>query len=271
MSVPIRDAAGRRHQPAAVPARIVSLVPSITELLFALGLGGQVVGRTTFCIHPRDGVARVPRVGGTKTPRLDRIAALEPTHAVLNVDENRIEDAEALQALGVEVIATHPQGPRDNVELYRLLGRLFHREQQAERLAARFLDALHALVEAAARRPRRRVLYLIWREPWMTVCADTYIARTLAEAGLDVWAPHDAARYPRLDPAAVPWQRLDAVLLSSEPYPFKSRHAAEVRAASARDELPVAFIDGEMTSWYGSRAIAGCEYLRAFCIEPAGE
>ena len=106
------DAAGTTHAPASGEARIVSLVPSITELLFDLGAGNRVVGRTPFCIHPHDGVANVPRVGGTKTPRLDRIRALEPTHVILNVDENRREDADALAAFVPDVIVTHPLGPR---------------------------------------------------------------------------------------------------------------------------------------------------------------
>ena len=105
------DAVGTTHAPASGEARIVSLVPSITELLFALGVGDRVVGRTPFCIHPRDGVANVPRVGGTKTPRFDRIRVLEPTHVIVNVDENRREDADALAGFVPNVVVTHPPPP----------------------------------------------------------------------------------------------------------------------------------------------------------------
>ena len=104
----LRDAAGTMHAPASGDVRIVSLVPSITELLFDLGVGSRVVGRTPFCIHPHDGVAGIPRVGGTKTPRLERIRALEPTHVIVNADENRREDAEALAAFVPNVVVTHP-------------------------------------------------------------------------------------------------------------------------------------------------------------------
>lgn len=261
------DAAGRIHAPAPGGARIVSLVPSITELLFDLGLGAQVVGRTTFCIHPRDAVARVPRVGGTKTPALERIQRLRPSHVIVNVDENRREHAEALAAAGASVIVTHPQQPRDNLHLYRLLGHVFACEARAQALCAEFSAALQALERAAAGRPRRRVLYLIWRDPWMTVSSRTYVSRCLAAAGLDTQAPDTGERYPRLvlDRDAV--QGVDAVLLSSEPYPFKDRHAREVRAACGRQDLPVVPIDGEMTSWYGSRAIAACRYLMPFAAE----
>ena len=107
----LRDAAGTMHAPASGDARIVSLVPSVTELLFDLGVGDRVVGRTPFCIHPREGVAHVKRVGGTKTPRLDRIRALKPTHVIVNVDENRREDADALAAFVPNVVVTHPLAP----------------------------------------------------------------------------------------------------------------------------------------------------------------
>ena len=260
----LRDAAGRHHLRAGAHARIVSLVPSLTEALFDLGLGPQVVGRTTFCVHPRPAVDAVPRVGGTKTPRLDRIRELAPTHAVLNVDENRREDAEALEAMGVEVVATHPLAPADNPPLLRLLGGVFGRDAHAQRLAADFETARDALRAAVAGRARRKVLYLIWREPWMTVSRDTYVSRTLADAGLDTAAHDPSRRYPEVDPSPALLRGVDAVLLSSEPYPFRPKHAAELRALARDPALAVHFVDGEMTSWYGSRAAAGCRYLARF-------
>ena len=180
----LRDAAGTVHVPAPRDARIVSLVPSITELLFDLGAGDRVVGRTPFCIHPRGGVANVPRVGGTKTPRLDRIRALEPTHLIVNVDENRREDADALAAFVPNVIVTHPLGPRDNPALYRLVGGIFASGEATDRLCRAFERAVSALESAAHGFPERQILYLIWRNPWMTVTRDTYVSRTLALVNL---------------------------------------------------------------------------------------
>lgn len=263
----LADATGRVHPRAAHDARIVSLVPSVTELLFDLGLGPQVVGRTTFCIHPHDAVASVPRVGGTKTPKLERIKRLGASHVIVNIDENRREDAQALTAAGIDVIATHPQQPQDNLHLYRLLGHVFAREHEAQTLCTEFSRALYDLQQAAAGRARRRVLYLIWCDPWMTVSSQTYIARCLAAAGLDTQAPDSSDRYPQLELDRDAVTGVDAVLLSSEPYPFKDHHAHEVRVACSRPELPVHAIDGEMTSWYGSRAIAGCRYLTRFAGE----
>ena len=256
----VRDAAGVEHPPAGADARIVSLVPSITELLCDLGLGQSLVGRTGFCIHPRDVVRGIRKVGGTKDVRLDVVRELEPTHVVVNVDENRRETAEELATFVPHVVVTHPLGPDDNPCLYRLLGGIFGREEAAERLCVDFAEALRG-VQAGAARERSRVLYLIWREPWMTVSRDTYISRTLALFGWDTVPAETPERYPTVDLAAVA-PHVDRVLLSSEPYRFREKHLAE--AAALAPEATVSLIDGEMTSWYGSRAIEGLRYLAAY-------
>ena len=121
--------------------RIVCLVPSITELLCDLGLAGQVVGRTGFCVHPWEVVREIPKVGGTKDVLMDRARELEPTHVVVNVDENLKEDAETLAEFVPNVVVTHPQEPRDNLALYRQMGREFGREAEAEALCERFDEA----------------------------------------------------------------------------------------------------------------------------------
>jgi ABC-type Fe3+-hydroxamate transport system substrate-binding protein len=255
------DAVGTEHPPAGGDARIVCLVPSVTELLCALGLAEQLVGRTGFCIHPWETVRGIPKVGGTKDVNLEKVRALAPTHVVVNVDENLRETAEALGEFVPHVVVTHPQAPRDNLGLYRLLGAIFGREARAEELCAAFEAAYGRAVAAAAGRPAQRVLYLIWREPWMAVAPSTYIAQTLALFGWRTVPPADEPRYPEVDLAAFAGQ-VDRVLLSSEPYHFKAGHIAEIEAAVPG--AAVALIDGEMTSWYGSRAIAGLDYLAAY-------
>jgi ABC-type Fe3+-hydroxamate transport system substrate-binding protein len=232
--------------------RIVCLVPSITELLCDLGLSGQLVGRTGFCIHPWETVKTIPKVGGTKDVKMDRVRELAPTHVVVNVDENRKEDAEALAEFVPNVVVTHPLGPRDNLDLYRQMGREFDREAEAEALCERFERALSRVED----RPLRDVLYLIWRDPWMTISRETYISRTLGLFNWHTVPPTADERYPEVDLAGC---EVDRVLLSSEPFHFKERHVAEVEALVPGAE--VSLIDGEMTSWYGSRAIAGLEYL----------
>ena len=160
------------------------------------------------------------------------------------------------------VVVTHPLAPEDNLGLYRLLGGIFDRSAEAERLCDDFAAAYADLT--AGPRPPARVLYLIWREPWMTVSRDTYISRTLALVGWETVPASAAERYPEVDPAAAAGS-VDRVLLSSEPYRFREKHLAEVEALvpGAR----VTLIDGEMTSWYGSRAIEGLRYLGAYASE----
>ena len=237
-------------------ARIVSLVPSITELLCALGLERQLVGRTGFCIHPWEIVRHVPKVGGTKDVKLEKIRELAPTHVVVNVDENRREDAEALREFVPEVIVTHPLGPLDNLVLYRRLGAAFGREPEAERLCAEF-ERAHARV-AEAELPPRDVLYLIWKDPWMTVSPDTYISQTLALFDWRTLPTEAGERYPEVALVELAGQ-VDHVLLSSEPFHFKQRHVEELEGLVGG--AAVSLIDGEMTSWYGSRAIAGLDYM----------
>lgn len=238
------------------PPRIVSLVPSITELLCDLGLAAELVGRTGFCIHPWETVRTIPKVGGTKDVLLERVRSLHPTHVVVNVDENTRETAEALAEFVPEVVVTHPLGPLDNLALYRQLGARFDREVEAEALCAAFERELSAL--RAGDWPPQEVLYLIWRDPWMTVSPDTYIARTLELVGWRTLPRAADARYPSVELPQFAG-RVDRVLLSSEPYHFKESHLAEVAALVPGAQ--VALIDGEMTSWYGSRAIGALRQL----------
>jgi ABC-type Fe3+-hydroxamate transport system substrate-binding protein len=261
-SAGLLDALGGAHERAQGEVRIVSLVPSLTELLFDLDLGSSLVGRTGFCVHPRDGVRRVPKVGGTKDVDIAKVRAAAPTHLVVNIDENERPLVDALRGFVPNVIVTHPVEVTDNLALYRLLGRVFDRDARAAGLCAalqRELDASLALSFDEA-----RVLYLIWRNPWMTIGAQTYIAKMLATVGLRAVAPPSGARYPQLDFDDFGADRFDAVLLSSEPYRFGPEHIAELGADPRVGNRPAMLIDAEMTSWYGSRAIAGLRYLREF-------
>lgn len=255
----LTDAAGRLHQPVpAAEARIVSLVPSITELLCDLGLGGAIVGRTGFCIHPAAQVQRIPKVGGTKDVNLGKIRQLAPTHLVVNIDENEKPVVDQLAAWIPHVIVTHPLAPDDNLALYRLLGGVFQVPQAAEQWCAAYLDARAALTPVTR---RQRVLYCIWQDPWMTVSAPTYIAAMLQLAGWDCWSPAgNPARYPAFDWTPAMLEQIDLILLSTEPYRFTEQH---VDALERQTGKPVMLVDGEMISWYGSRAVAGLKYLES--------
>ena len=267
------DAIGQTHAAASGPVRIASLVPSITELLFDLGLADAIVARTGFCIHPAPAVRAVPKVGGTKDVKLDALRDLAPTHVVVNIDENRRETVDAIRAFVPHVIVTHPCKPDDNLALFAMLGGIFGRQAEAAQLSADLRQALDALRTRAW--PPRRVLYAIWQDPWMTVSRQTYISQMLALVNWATWP--DAAqtpeacvdgdcsrpnatgeRYPTFRWSDALVRDLDAVLLSTEPYRFTEDHADALERQIGK---PVLLVDGEMLSWYGSRAVAGARYL----------
>ena len=236
--------------------RIVSLVPSITELVCELGLADQLVGRTGFCIHPRETLRAIPKVGGTKSVDLEKIRELAPSHVIVNVDENRKETADALTQFVPNLVVTHPLAPLDNLALYRQIGSAFGKEHEAGELCSRFELAYGDIEKQNF--PQRKVLYLIWKDPWMTVSRDTYISRMLALFGMETLPASADARYPKLKSVEI---GAEMILLSTEPYRFKETHGEVLRRQT---NLPVHLIDGEMTSWYGPRAIAGMGYLAQF-------
>lgn len=252
--------------------RIASLVPSATELLVALGLAPWLVARTGYCTHPADALRGVPKVGGTKDVNLARLRRLAPTHVVVNVDENRLDTADALRAFVPEVIVTHPCGPEDVPALIDQLAAAFAGLPSVAGRAAALRDELAR--ELAATRPSGPVpaLYLIWREPWMTVARDTYIARLLARVGWQTWpavegGERGAARYPALD-GREPWlAQVREVLLASEPYPFGAAHVAEAQALCPGAR--VRCVDGRLLSWHGASTAEGLRYLRRLRDDPA--
>jgi len=255
----LTDAIGRDHERigAGEPCRIVSLVPSITELLCDLGLSSHIVGRTGFCIHPQQAVATIPKIGGTKDVNVEKIRRLAPTHLVVNIDENEKPTVDTLSSFIPNVIVTHPVSPLDNLPLFRLMGGVFGCEHAAEILCAQFDTALQRLQQRGSLQPQR-VLYCIWQDPWMTVSLDTYIARMLELIGWQHWISDSTARYPVFQWNEALLEHIDEVILSSEPYRFTDQHVDTLERQIGK---PVRLVDGEMLSWYGSRAIKGLAYL----------
>jgi ABC-type hemin transport system substrate-binding protein len=219
-------------------------------------------------VHPAEAIASIPRVGGTKTPRLERILELEPTHVLVNVDENRREDARWLAARVPTVVVTHPVEVEDHFELFARFGALWDRHVEARGLGARLSDLLDRLSERSyAPLP---VMYLVWNDPWMTVGPDTYISRMLARVGL-INRPgcESTERYPVVKPERLAGADIAAVLLSSEPCRFRFADRRRLRDGvgsgdARRSSVPILGIDGEMCSWYGSRVIQGLEYLAGY-------
>ena len=241
--------------------RIVSLCPSLTELVFDLGLGESLVGRTKFCIHPADRVDTVEKVGGTKNPKVDRIIALEPDLVLLNEEENRREDADSLQAAGIRCHVSFPRTALDTAAMVRSIAAAVHAPEAGERIA-RDIETRHRRVvhAAAARRDDVRFAYLIWREPWMAVNADTFVSALLTDAGGHNVFASRPERYPAITPEDIRAADPHVVLLSTEPFPFKPSHADELASLSGLPRDRFQIVDGEMLSWHGSRTPNGIDY-----------
>ena len=273
MSTTQIDAAGAEHPAAGPRARILSLVPSLTELLFALGLGPQVVGRTMYCVHPEDRVGGVPSVGGTKKVNMEKVSALRPTHAVVNIDETPKDLAGDLADRGIRVVTTHPVEVADNIPLFKLLSGVFGAEARARTLVADFERAYRRVTtgpdRGPTRGPDRRVLYLIWKDPWMTVSADTYVSSMLSLIGWRTIGGDKDRRYPEIELSDALLADADLVLFSSEPFAFTEAHVAEFRSAHPAAAEKARLVDGQLLSWYGPRAIAGLGYVEELAVAEA--
>ena len=233
----------------AVPRRVVSLVPSLTESLFALGAGDAVVGITDFCIFP-EGLT-LPRVGGTKNPRVDEIRALAPDLVHMNQEENLARHAREIETFA-PVMVTEPKSVDDVAALLTTLGELHDRREKAAELVATLHDEL-------ARMPRRAFTCAvpIWKKPWMWCGGDTYVARLVeAAGGTNVVA--DRERYPALGLDQVLERKPDVVFLPDEPYLFTEADAEELRAyVEVIGPFP-----GHLFTWHGTRTIEGLRFLR---------
>lgn len=260
------------HAESTMNLRIASLVPSLTELLVALGLKPWMVARTGYCVHPADQVADIPKVGGTKTVNLQKLRRLAPSHVLVNVDENTLPTVQSLREFVPHVLVTHPCSPQDNLGLFDQIAAGLPAfgpwqatlQKEAALWKQRIAHEL-ALTHPQAFAPQR-VLYLIWREPWMTVARDTYLSRMLAQVNWQTWpdvqgGSHGGARYPSLA-GDEPWlAEVQQVLLSSEPYAFGPEHVAQAQALCP--QAAVRLVDGEALSWYGPRTVRGLQLLRS--------
>jgi ABC-type Fe3+-hydroxamate transport system substrate-binding protein len=227
--------------------RIVSLVPSITELLHDLGLEAQTVGITQFCIHPAHWKSTKTVIGGTKTVKLNKVEALRPTLVIASKEENVKEQVEAM-AQQCPVWLTDVQDLPGALQMIQDIGRLTGTEAPAQTLV-NDLTARFAAIAHLQQNPID-VAYLIWRKPYMSVGGDTFIHHLLQLAGCRNVLGHHT-RYPTVTPQQLSEAGCQVLLLSSEPYPFQEKHIAELQ-----EQLPdvrILLVDGELFSWYGSR------------------
>jgi endonuclease-3 len=237
---------------AKLPQRILSLVPSVTELLTQWGLGANLVGRTRYCIEPRWIRNSVPAVGGTKDPDLGRIRDLAPDLVLLERDENPKEVAEALTAMSIPWLALEIRTVRDCAAALRLLGAKLGVTELAEARAT----ALEASLKGRRRRGPR-ALALIWREPWMSSGPDTYLGDLLRQGGLTPIGPE---RYSTLTDAELEALAPQIILLPTEPYRFNRRHRTELQKRFPTAAIHL--VDGQALTWFLSRTEAGLELVR---------
>jgi ABC-type Fe3+-hydroxamate transport system substrate-binding protein len=239
----------------SVPQRIISIVPSQTELLFDLGLDEEIIGITKFCIHPADKVRERTRVGGTKTLHLDQIHSLRPDFILANKEENSRDQIEELQRhypVHVTDIITFS----DALAMIREVGKLVGKAQRADKMAQQITSSFSSLSAPPA---LSSVAYLIWRNPYMVAAGDTFIHSMLGVAGFqNVFGGH--LRYPEVSPDDLRAVHPDLIFLSSEPYPFTEKHIAELQAICPSARVRV--VDGEVFSWYGSRLLQAACYFR---------
>lgn len=238
--------------------KIVSLVPSITEALFDLGLTeNEVVGRTKFCIHPQDKIKNVSVIGGTKNINIDKIKALQPDLILANKEENVKEQVEALMD-DYKVMVTNIDTIEDNYYLLKNLGKLFGKEDRAQLFNLKIYDILNqAKLEIPV-----KAAYLIWNNPYMTIGSDTFIHRILSEIGFENIFK-DKTRYPQITVEDL--ADADVIMLSSEPFPFKEKHIQELQVFYPDKKIMI--VDGEAFSWYGTH-IAKCEnYFKELLTE----
>ena len=245
------DQTGRSVTLSSIPKRIISLVPSQTELLFDLGLNEEVVGITKFCIHPANWFYTKTRVGGTKSLHVNIINELEPDLVIANKEENVKEQIEEL-AVRYPLWISDVHNLESACDMITKIGSMTSRDVQAESIIKKIETKFSQLIIPAS---RPLAAYLIWNDPYMTAGCDTFIHSMMEAAGLQN-AFSDHTRYPETSIEQMKEKNLDLLLLSSEPFPFKQKHVDELRStlvdiASKRPQIEL--VDGQIFSWYGSR------------------
>uniref|UniRef100_UPI00404A01E8 ABC transporter substrate-binding protein n=1 Tax=Flavobacterium sp. TaxID=239 RepID=UPI00404A01E8 len=261
--ITLKDGIGVQHTFKEAPKRIVSLVPSQTELLFDLGLEESLVGITKFCVHPYHLKSTKNIIGGTKNLHIDKIKALNPDLVIANKEENTLEIVQQLAEFCL-VWVTDIKNVADTLTMITDFGKIFNKRTEAQKWIDKIQFAWSDFEKFLKDKPVQKVAYFIWANPYMVAGADTFINSLLEMNRFEnIYANNDSysGRYPEIVLKKI---RLDGdpdlVLLSSEPFPFKDEHAFEIGRFS--HHAKTFFVDGEMFSWYGSRLLLAFEYFK---------
>jgi len=247
--------------------RIISTVPSQTELLADLDLENEVVGITKFCVHPNNWFRNKTRIGGTKNLNLEKIRDLNADLIIANKEENTKEQIENLSQ-DHEIFVSDIKTLNDNLNLILQLGQLTKREDKAQALHSKLSQTVDSIKNADNKLNRKRVAYLIWYNPLMVAGGDTYINNTLELCGMENIFK-SKMRYPETSFEELKSLKLDYILLSSEPFPFKDKHIQEFTSELAQCQAHL--VDGEAFSWYGTRLLKSEEYLNNFLAQINGK
>ncbi len=238
--------------------RIISLVPSQTELLYDLGLTDEVVGITKFCVHPGKWFRTKTRIGGTKNIHIDKIQSLQPDLVIANKEENIKEQVEALQQFA-KVYVSDVNNLSEALQMIREIGELVNKKEQANYLSKSIEKKFSQLKNIQVQ--KKTAAYFIWKDPYMVAGGETFINDMMQYAGFENIF-QDLPRYPETTVDDLKQMNCDYVLLSSEPYPFKQKHIDELQPLLPATKIIL--VDGEMFSWYGSRLLLSAEYFKQF-------
>ncbi|WP_300568123.1 helical backbone metal receptor [Flavobacterium sp.] len=257
------DQLGNQHTFETTPTRIVSLVPSQTELLFDLGLEDNIVGITKFCVHPYHLKSTKKSIGGTKKVHLEKIRLLNPDIIIANKEENTLEIVEELRQI-CPVWVTNIITIEDNLQMISDFGQLFNKRTEAQKWIDKTNFGLADFQQFIKDKDVKKVAYFIWANPYMVAGGDNFINELLKlNKFQNIYDnnPKYEGRYPEIIIQKMQIQGdPELILLSSEPFPFKDEHAFELGRHT--HHATTVFVDGEMFSWYGSRLVKAFDYFK---------
>lgn len=242
-----------------IPTRIISLVPSQTELLYDLGLEKYIVGITKFCVHPQQLSKEKTIVGGTKEVHFDRIKALNPDIILCNKEENTLEMIQELETIAT-VHVSDINTIEECLELIEMYGKLFYKDEMATQIISKIQAEKEAFKSFVQQRPTLKTAYFIWKKPWMVAATHTFIDAMLKLNKFENYYS-ELDRYPEVPLTINKKETADLVLLSSEPFPFKEKHKEMIAQYFPKAKILV--VDGEAFSWYGSRLIKAFDYFKS--------
>ena len=255
------DHLGRKLNSPISPQRIISLCPSITETLFHLGLEEKIVGRTRFCIHPKEKVKSAVRVGGTKEIKFDRLHSLKPDLIISEKEENTPEMVAELEKK-YPVFVSDVVDFESGLKMIKDLGNLTNSNEKANQLTENIKQNWLELPRFS-RSPK--TIYLIWKKPYMSIGSNTYIDDILSRLGMENVTKSFSGRYPEISLEKIQEFAPEYILLSSEPYPFKEKDIDEFKKILPNSK--VLLVDGEMFSWYGSRMLFAPDYFKQWVFQ----